>query len=438
MMADGNPTPEMVAALAELAKQAIPPMTPARQREGFAAVSARLAAARGRRWSGRPRARWVLAGVGALASAAALWLVLVRGGARAAEVIAFHAEAGEILDGGYLRSYGGDGMSLRFSEGTVVAFLPGARGRLRDVDALGARLAVEQGQARIVVAERPGAHWLIDAGPFVITVKGTIFTVAWDVKTEQLDLRMEEGVVEVTGPILENLITVRGGQRLAINLPRKEVVLHDLAEPVVAAVVPPAEVPQPVRPAAAAPAAAAPKPASRNVGGAESPAVRRSARAHPPGSFGWAALLAAGDVDTILGDLERVGVKRSLGEASSDDLSALADAARYRRQEDLARQALLAQRSRFAGTSRACDAAFLLGRLEESHEGRGLKALEWYDQYLEGAPTGAYASEALGRKMMATQKLMGSAAARVVAQQYLARFPTGSYAGAARALRQAP
>ena len=165
---------------------------------------------------------------------------------------------------------------------------------------------------------------------------------------------------------------------------------------------------------------------------------RAGTRAHSPVSYGWAAALAAGEVDSILGDVERHGLKRSLGEASSDDLSALADAARYRRQQDIARQSLLAQRSRFPGSGRACDAAFLLGRLEESNEGGGPKALEWYDQYLEGAPNGAYASEALGRKMNATQKLMGGKAARAVAQEYLERFPTGAYAGAARALRQTP
>jgi len=189
---------------------------------------------------------------------------------------------------------------------------------------------------------------------------------------------------------------------------------------------------------AAAPAEAAVPRARAAV--SQRPATRLALRARPhaQGSFGWAATLAAGRVDAILDDVERLGSKRALAEASSDDLSALADAARYRRQEDLARLALLAQRARFPGTARACDAAFLLGRLEESHEGRGGNALEWYDQYLEGAPTGAYASEALGRKMIATQKLMGSAAARVVAQDYLTRFPTGSYAGAARALRQTP
>jgi len=121
--------------------------------------------------------------------------------------------------------------------------------------------------------------------------------------------------------------------------------------------------------------------------------------------------------------------------SSSDDLAALADAARYRRQDDLARRALDAQRRRFQGSSRAADAAFFLGRLDEK-EGAGLvHALSWYDRYLNEAPSGSYVAEALGRKMVAVRDLYGVAQARTVADEYVRRFPHGSYAGAARALR---
>lgn len=425
---DKTPSGAMLDQLVQIASRAIPPMTPPRQQRGFAAVSARLAARPGRR---SRRFQLGLFALGAGAAACALWLVLAtRAKTPTSAVITYRAEAGEILAGGYLRSFGDRGMTLRFSEGTKLALLPGARGRLHSVDDKGARIAIEQGPARIEVAQRPGAHWLVEAGPFLMSVKGTVFTVGWNAKSEQLDLRMEKGLVSVTGPILENVILVRSGQQLAIDLPKKEVVLHESqsareqlatkagALPAVTA----------SEPALAAPPAALPGRAGRRV----------AARTQAPGSYGWAAALAAGEVDSILGDVERLGLKRSLGEASSDDLSALADAARYRRQQDIARQALLAQRSRFPDSGRACDAAFLLGRLEESREGGGPKALEWYDQYLEGAPTGAYASEALGRKMIAMQKLMGAKAARAVAQEYLEQFPTGAYAGAARALRQTP
>jgi TolA-binding protein len=123
-----------------------------------------------------------------------------------------------------------------------------------------------------------------------------------------------------------------------------------------------------------------------------------------------------------------------MAHASGEDLAALADAARYRRRNDVAREALLAERLRFPKSERASEAAFLLGRLEESKWDDNGRALEWYDVYLKEAPSGAYSSEALGRKMTATQRLEGAAAARQIADEYIRRFPRGTYAGAARAL----
>ena len=409
----------MLDQIAKLANLAATSMTPAQQQRGFAMVSARLAS--------RQRGRGPLFGIGMLGLAAgvaacALWLVLSRGRDPRSGVITHRVESGEILAGGYLRSFNDQGMTLRFSEGTKVELLPGARGRLISVDGNGARLAIEQGPAWVTVTPRPGAHWLVDAGPFLVTVHGTVFTVSWDAKTEQLDLRLQKGLVSVSGPVLENTISVRGGQRLVINLPMKEVLLQELDG-------------EPQRPAAKEAARASVPPLATTPPTGTSPRVAARARVAAP--FGWAAALAAGRTDSILGDVERVGLKRSLVDASSDDLSALADAARYRR-EDLARLALLAQRSRFADYGRARDAAFLLGRLEDAHDGGQAKAIEWYDLYLEDGPTGAYASEALGRKMIATQKLTGNAAARAVAQEYLGHFPSGTYAGAARALLQRP
>jgi TolA-binding protein len=105
---------------------------------------------------------------------------------------------------------------------------------------------------------------------------------------------------------------------------------------------------------------------------------------------------------------------------------------------DLARAALLAERRRFPGSPRALDATFLLGRVEESGERGTTRAIAWYDEYLSRAPTGAYAAEALGRKMTLTSESGGTEEARPIAEEYLRRFPKGSYAGSARALRRAP
>ena len=141
--------------------------------------------------------------------------------------------------------------------------------------------------------------------------------------------------------------------------------------------------------------------------------------------------MAHGHWQRILEDVERRGVDTTLEAASSEELFALADAARYRRRTDLARAALLAQRRRFPGSSRSLDATFLLGRVEEAHD--RTRAIAWYDEYLKRAATGSYAAEALGRKMVLTSELKGRSVARPIAEEYLRRFPKGSYAEAARA-----
>jgi TolA-binding protein len=148
--------------------------------------------------------------------------------------------------------------------------------------------------------------------------------------------------------------------------------------------------------------------------------------------------VARGHWDRILQEVQRVGVEATLSKASSDDLFALADAARYRRRPDLARAALLAERRRFPDSPRALDAIYLLGRVEEARDSGTAQAIAWYDQYLTRAPTGPFASEALGRKMTLTDRSEGPARARPIAEDYLRRFPKGNYAGSARELIRAP
>jgi hypothetical protein len=65
-------------------------------------------------------------------------------------------------------------------------------------------------------------------------------------------------------------------------------------------------------------------------------------------------------------------------------------------------------------------------------------ALSWFEAYLGEVPSGTYASEALGRKMLLVQLLDGKPAARALADTYLRRFPGGTYADAARALSSTP
>ena len=160
----------------------------------------------------------------------------------------------------------------------------------------------------------------------------------------------------------------------------------------------------------------------------------RAAPGAAPLSARWPERLADGDAAGILADAQRRGIASVLADGSSEDLAALADAARFRTQDALARRVMLAQRHRFAGTLRAEEASFLLGRLADGPGGRASDALAWYERYLREAPSGGYAAEAMGRMMLVLERQQRTHQARDVAVAYLRRFPQGVYARAARAL----
>jgi hypothetical protein len=422
------PTAELV----KLAREELGEMSARQRAEGYAKLNAR-------RSPERNRARLALSLAAALAVAAVLfighrWLTRDHG-----VPLSYAIEGGRIEAGGTIEANGAAEPTLRFSDGTEVVFLAGARGRVRSVDEHGARIALT-GKAKVEVVHWRGAHWLFDAGPFLITVKGTAFTAEWREADEQLEVVLKTGSVAVSGPLSDEAITLRAGQRLLISTREKEVVIRDLdaiSETRAASSVAP-------RPwegldnAPPSPIEARPseKPAHRPAPAATAASAAPSAPASATAS-NWTAELAAGHFATILRQAEQRGLETALAEMSSDDLAALADAARYSRREDVARRALAAQRRRFPQSARANDAAFLLGRLEET-AGHPELALAWYERCLTEPRRGTYTSEALGRKMTVVQRLYGAARARPIADEYLRRFENGTYAAAARALTRAP
>jgi hypothetical protein len=174
--------------------------------------------------------------------------------------------------------------------------------------------------------------------------------------------------------------------------------------------------------------AAPPAPSS-----AETPApLVAPPSARPP----WSKLVSQGEFRRVVQEAEARGTQSCLTSCDAADLNALADAARYVGQNELAEQALLALRARYASTA-GSRAAFLLGRLHESR-GAAARARTWYETALREAPGGAFAAEALAGKMRAVQSLEGPAAARVVAQEYLRLYPSGVHAKTARQLAAQP
>jgi hypothetical protein len=426
--------PRTLTALTELYRDSAEPPTAAELDRGLDTLLAHA--------SGKQRrlgaVRWSL--VGATVAVCALGTVRVasvyrtRWPASEPPALTYKIDGGRVIEGGYLRESGHAGMSVIFNEGSTFALTPGTRGRIRVVDRDGAHVAIERGMASFHVTHGGGRRWLVDVGPFLVTVKGTVFTVAWDPLSERFELGLRRGSVVVSGPVSTGEMALRAGQRLVVNLARAETVItEENPEPAsgeaAGATAPPdmtAPDPQPS------------PPPSPPTGAAPSSAPGSSTLAKSAVDHGWRADVARGHWDRILQEVQRVGVEATLSKASSDDLFALADAARYRRRPDLARAALLAERRRFPDSPRALDAIYLLGRVEESRESGTAQAIAWYDQYLTRAPTGPFAGEALGRKMTLTDRIEGPGRARPIAEDYLRRFPKGNYAGSARELLRAP
>ncbi|HVT08094.1 MAG TPA: FecR family protein [Polyangia bacterium] len=408
---------------------------------------------------------WAVAAVGVLAIGGVGWRVWR---ASATGALTYAVAGGALEESGYVRGGAQESARLNFSDGTRVNLGPGAKLSVAATGAHGARLRLQDGAAHFEVVHRPRAAWTVEAGPYTIEVTGTVFDVRWSGGDEIAEVHLRAGSVRVSGPLLAERATLRPGQNLIARLAAHEVRIENEAarahadeaappsDAPAAAPSPPAESAKSVTPAAGG--AAAEGAGDERVAGeraigdgtssvgpapAKKRRPRRLASATPPASpetwtpAGWTARVAAGDTKAILSEAEAHGLDTVLDEADSPALTALADAARYDGRPELAARVLGVQRQRFPATPAAANAAFFLGRLADDG-GKAAEALEWYRRYLAEEPRGPYASEALGRAMLGVARVSGHASARRMAEEYLARFPNGTYLLHARQILSAP
>lgn len=348
------------------------------------------------------------------------------------EPLAYSIENGFLVSSQTVSGNGSATPLIRFTDGTEVRLEKDALAQIRYITPHGASLAVERGYLHAKVTHTAKAEWQFDAGPFTVRVTGTSFGLTWEPDQSRFDLRLEQGSVTVTGPVANEPIPVRAGQWLTIHSRSNEVLIRDLAA-------------SPVDPLPAPPSAVDPVTADSAESNSASllpsapptDEMRLRPPATPEGEHNWAAELARGRLESIVNDAQSRGLDECLAKASSAELSALADAARYTRHNGIAQRALMAIRQRFAGSRKATESAFLLGKLAEAAKNEAA-ALAFFDTYLSESPSGTYASEALGRKMAIVRNTSGSAIARPLARDYLVRYPGGTYASAARAILENP
>jgi TolA-binding protein len=353
----------------------------------------------------------------AISAAAGVWW-------RASSALRYEV-IGATQNGSYVNAPANHPVSLRFSDETEVDLLGGSQLRVAETSREGARLVLERGSLGVHVVHRDGSRWKFEAGPIEVWVTGTRFDLKWDPAAELLELRLHEGSVQIQTPLSPAPIALGAGQAFRADLIQRSTTTTDANSPAPAAEAEPAATlpapPAPIDTLAAAPAVevpSAPRAPHRSAVAASSP---RS----------WSKLVASGEFNTVLALASQRGITRCVRTCSASDLSALADAARYSGQNDLAEQALRALRSRFAGEAEGRAAAFLLGRLREAGEAPS-DARSWYETYERETPDGAYSAEALAGTLRMALKLDGASAAEPIAREYLRRYPSGVHAGMAR------
>ena len=322
---------------------------------------------------------------------------------------------------------------LVFSDSSQIRVAPAAKLSVLSLDAHGSRIAVADGDLDVQVQHRPDTSWRFEAGPFTVKVRGTAFHLTYSAERGRLALQMVAGVVEVVrpsqGPSSDRVLTLRAGESLELfagAAPKSSAPV--LERPTTLEASPLGNLPAETAPPLPAPTAprGMPNQSRHRAHQAEQASVARA-------PAGWATLIARGDFAGVVKDAEGRGLDVTLASASAADLTALADAARYTKRSDLARQALLGLRARFSGTARASDAAFFLGRLAETPASSSGAAVTWYETYLRESAHGPYAGEALGREIALLART-DRARARRSAQLYLERFPHGTQAELARSL----
>ena len=337
-----------------------------------------------------------------------------RGDGPAVPVLSYRVDNQEPPSGGYILVPQTTDALLAFSDGSKVRMAARTRGRVVDVNHRGAKVALDEGKATVDIVQRPHAQWIFEAGPFRISVHGTSFTVAWNPADAVFEVRLVNGAISVASPLAGPEIHMRAGQSLRASLRDQTITMGTTSS-----AAPPA-----TDDAAAATSAALEPP---REGPAGSEPARWSNR-------GWMTALSQNKAAVIVADADRRGLPVVLERADSEDLWALANAARYAGRYPLARQALNAHRRRFPASDRSLEAAFLLGRLHEEDRGGPTDALRWYDRYLAEARDDVDVSDALGRKMTLLERWNRRTEALAVARDYLRKFPRGTYAHAARAL----
>jgi transmembrane sensor len=323
-------------------------------------------------------------------------------------------------------------LQLEFSEGTKIRLEQAARAKVAEINAHGASLALEGGGLHAEVVHLRNSAWKVEAGPFTVSVTGTVFDVNWEPNSQQLVVSVSRGSVSVRDANTGAEQAVRATETLRTTASEHRFALSTADS---------ASVPPGIE---AAPSAAAPVATEGehgpSAGEARDAAVGAPESGEPqPGKSDalaseWRVLAKRGALREAFASAQEAGFSRTCAGASPAELLLLGDGARLSGKPDLATEALLTLRHRYPSDPRRAAAAFALGKVAFDQLHAYEQAGEWFSTSLREQPGGPLAREASGRLIEALRRADDSAGARRAARDYLDKYPEGPHADLARSV----
>jgi transmembrane sensor len=294
--------------------------------------------------------------------------------------------------------------TLRFADDSTITLASGASVLPRTNDAAQFGLELERGWARFSVTPGGPRRWSVDCGLAEIEVVGTVFTVERD--DAHVRVSVERGRVHVT-PRDGELRTLSAGESTEVSAP-------------IARVDVPASTSTPLSPSTSTP---------RSASASTSPAPASAPAPAPP----WRTRAAQGDYAGAYAALSSGGDT----ERSSADLLLADDVARMSGHPAEAIAPLTEVLERHADSADAPLAAIQLGRIEDISLHQPALAAAAYQRALAlGVPI-SLDDDVRGRLARALHAA-GDSTADGAARDYLARYPSGTYADDVRRWAEAP
>ncbi len=324
-------------------------------------------------------------------------------------------------EGQWVRADSISPLPVHFQGGSRIDLSTNAAARIVSSSNEIVRIDLAAGKVHCNINGNKKTQWQVEAGPYTIKVTGTVFDTAWNPETSKLDVSVSRGSVMVTGANLsEHGVKLSVGDRLHVDGKKSLIALNPEL---------PADEVGILSEKIAKDVSSEPKE-NEVISNTEGKDLISTENIKE--SVAGTAKLKKQIIDKnndffFEGD----NFDRILAEGDVEELWKIATQARYKRNGGTAQTVLMTIRNRFASSSRAETAAFLLGRVMLELQGNPSAAAEWFKRYLNDTPKGPLAEESLGRLFDAYNKAGRTELAVKYATEYMTKYPTGLFADSA-------